>query len=311
MARPSSPSAAARRGGPSAAIASVRASVDGLERGPLVRRVALHRFHQHGDQVVAAAQGDVDLRPAVLASPGASRPSGCKSPRRRPPARRPKRRRSRSRSRRNAIRWAAPDGPATTRRGRRGARSVLHEQRGLVAYRMSTGRDHRDHGHRLHPHADPRRRRRAWPDAGGDGPEPRCRRDRRARSPTVIAPARRLGAAGRRLPPRSARCDGMRRSAPRPPARALARRSLSAFRVRDRGGVVGVGLRGAGASQERTRGLGPHRRLAGIRARPRDRRRRLGAGGRGDDRPRGSSTTSGARSTWNAWRAPTGAGSAA
>ena len=153
------------------------------------------------------------------------------------------------------------------------------------------------------------------PEARARAP-PGSRPPRRARNRWLRAPAARAAAPGR---PPDALAVAARREAARVrwlaarrrPTRAPTRRSLSASGFETGGGVVGVGLRGAGASQERTRGLGPHRLLAGIRARPRDRCCRLGAGGRGDDRPGGSSTTSGARSILNGWRAPTGAGSAA
>ena len=227
----------------------------------------------------------------------------------------------------------APDGPVRDR--------VLHEQArrgrllGRAAHRARR-RDHRDHRlPRLHPHADPRRRRRAraWRSRARSRPRTSPTPPRRSSARRSARPARDLATTRRgtvgyallRLAPRRLvdRADALavaarreaacvRRLAARGrPARAPARRSLSApgSRRRRRGRCTGcvAPLRAKSGPAASVRLVA----LAGVRARPRDRRRRLGAGGRGDDRARRCSTSSGGRSTWSGWRAPTGAGSAA
>ena len=51
---------------PRALMALARALRDGLERAPLVGGVALHRLDQVRDEVVAALELHVDLRPRVV-----------------------------------------------------------------------------------------------------------------------------------------------------------------------------------------------------------------------------------------------------
>ena len=108
--------------------------------------------------------------------------------------------------------------------------------------------------------------------------------------------AQHLAVAGLQLPlrPRAAalrpgrarrRAGGRRRARPRSSRDAVPARAalIARFGEPPRGRCM---RRGPAASQERPSGLGAPRALARVRARCRDRRRRLGPGGRGDDAAR-------------------------